>query len=102
MTKVKLPVSYLGKKWLNYVYFYALDSATIRIACAEITEWKEYACFTDTTPLKKQDEIIALHIPPKFVTFYGIERKHKVVTLNVNTLLVTITVNLIEEKKYPT
>ena len=36
----------------------------------------------------------------RYILQFG--KKHKVVTLNGNTLLLTITGNLIEKKKYPT
>ncbi len=87
-------------EWQNQAYVYALDSTTIGVAGSEIPEWKESACFNGTTLIKKQEKI-TFQIPQKFVTFYNLKRKHKVVTLNGNTLLITITGNLIEEKKYP-
>ncbi len=87
--------------WLDSAYVYALDSTTIGVAGKEIPEWKEYACFTEATPIKKQDEKLLLRLPPKFVGFYNIEKKHKVISLNGNALLITISGNLIKEKKYP-
>jgi hypothetical protein len=101
---IEVPTNLLNVEngqWQEHAFIYALDSTTIGIAGAEIPEWKEYDSFTATTPLKKRDETIELQIPQKFAAFYSIERKHKVVTLNGNTLIITITGNLIEEKKYP-
>ena len=101
---IEVPANMLNSNygvWRDLAYVYALDSTTIGVAGTEMPEWKDYACFTSTTPIEKQNETIILRIPPKFTAFYNVERKHKVVTLNSNTLLITITGNLIEEKKYP-
>jgi hypothetical protein len=52
-------------------------------------------------PIRKDEEKIVLQIPEKFSRFYNIERKHKVVSVNGNNILVTISGNIIDEKKYP-
>ena len=44
---------------------------------------------------------ITLQIPERVCRFYNFERKHKVVSVNGNALLITISGNIIEEKKYP-
>ena len=90
-----------NQTWLDYALVYALDSTTIGIAGQEMPDWKEIACFTETIPIKKDKEKIILHIPEKFSRFYNIERKHKVVSVNGNAILITISGNIIEEKKYP-
>jgi AbrB family looped-hinge helix DNA binding protein len=87
--------------WQKRAYVYALDSTTIGITGSQIPEWKEFACFTDTTPIKLQGELIVLQIPEKFSNFYKIERKHKATSVGSNRILITISGNLIEEKKYP-
>jgi hypothetical protein len=101
---IEVPANLLqfeNEQWQNCAYVYALDSTTIGVAGREIPEWKEYACFTDAIPMKKQEGKIVLQIPDKFNTFYNIERKHIAVSINGNTLLITISGNLIQEKKYP-
>ena len=101
---IEVPISLLqigNQTWLDSAHVYALDSTTIGIAGREIPEWKEYASFTEAIPIKKQGEKIILRIPEKFVGFYNIERKHKAVSVNGNTLLITISGNIINEKKYP-
>jgi hypothetical protein len=101
---IEVPVNLLqfeNDEWCDCAFVYALDSTTIGIAGSEISEWKEHSCFTATMPIKKQGEKIVFHIPPKFVSFYNITRKHKAVSVNDNTLLITISGNLIQEKKYP-
>ena len=101
---IEVPLNLLqlqNEEWRDCAFVYALDSTTIGIAGREIPEWKEHACFTGTISIKKQGEKIVLHIPEKFISFYNIERKHKAVSVNGNTLLITISGNLIQEKKYP-
>lgn len=101
---IEVPVNLLqfeNEEWRDCAFVYALDSTTIGIAGREIPEWKEYACFTEAIHIKKQGEKIVLQIPEKFSGFYNIERKHKAVSVNGNTLLITISGNLIQEKKYP-
>ncbi len=94
-------LQYENGEWQSTAYVYALDSTTIGVAGAEIPEWKENACFTSATQIKKQNQTLVLQIPKKLSTFYNLERKHKVVSLNGNTLLITVSGNLIDEKKYP-
>ena len=40
-------------------------------------------------------------IPEKFSRFYKLEKRHKTATVSGNTILLKITGNVIEEKKYP-
>jgi hypothetical protein len=101
---IEVPISLLQLEngaWSDCAFVYALDSTTIGIAGREIAEWKEFACFTETIPLKRQGDKIVLRMTKKFSGFYNIEKKHKVVSINGNTLLITISGTLIEEKKYP-
>jgi hypothetical protein len=90
-----------NQAWLDWAYVYALDSATIGIAGQEMPEWKEASCFSEKIPVKKDKENLILQIPDKMNRFYNIERKHKVTTINGNAVLITISGNIIEEKKYP-
>ena len=101
---IEVPISLLqidNRTWLDSAYVYALDSTTIGIAGSEMSEWKGIACFTETTPIKKDKETLVLQIPERFNRFYNIANKHKVVTVNGNAILITITGNIINEKKYP-
>jgi hypothetical protein len=88
-------------EWQDQAYIYALDSTTIGIAGRDIHEWKEYSAFTATIPIKKDDGLIVLQLPQKFKTFYQLQRKHRVVGLSSNTILITVSGNLVEVKKYP-
>jgi hypothetical protein len=90
-----------NEQWSDRAFVYALDSTTIGIAGSQMPEWKENACFKETIHIKKQAETIVLQIPEKFGSFYNIQRKHKTISVNGNTLLITISGNLIQEKKYP-
>jgi hypothetical protein len=87
--------------WLDSAFVYALDSTTIGIAGHEMPEWNEISCFIEEIPIRKDEEKIVLQIPEKFSRFYNIERKHKVVSVNGNNILVTISGDIIDEKKYP-
>ncbi len=101
---IEVPISLLqigNQTWLGSAYVYALDSTTIGIAGTEMPEWKETACSTETIPITKNKEILVLQIPEKFSRFYNLDRKHKVVTVNSNAVLITIIGNIINEKKYP-
>jgi len=39
-------------------------------------------------------------IPEKFWRFYNLERKHRVISVNGNNILVTVSRDIVEEKKY--
>ena len=101
---IEVPASLLqigNRIWVDSAFVYALDSTTIGIAGQEMPEWKEIACFTQTIPIKKDNEKLVLQLPERFSRFYDIKRKHKVVSVNGNAILITISGNIIEEKKYP-
>jgi len=87
--------------WVESAHIYALDSSTIGIAGKEIDEWKEIACFTEEIPLKRDTKKVTLKVPEKFKKFYNMEQRHKVVSVNGNTILITISGNLVASKKYP-
>jgi hypothetical protein len=44
---------------------------------------------------------MVLKIPEKFSRFYNMERKHRVVSINGNNILITISGNIIDAKRYP-
>lgn len=87
--------------WLNSAYIYALDSSTIGVSGKETAEWKEIACFQEKIQIQRTDEKVTLQIPEKIMSFYNIEKKHAVVSINGNNLLVTISGSIIEDKRYP-
>lgn len=87
--------------WLDSAFVYALDSSTIGIAGREMEEWKEVSCFLEKVQIKREYEKVILQIPENFKRFYDWERKHRVVSVNGNNLLITISGDIIEEKRYP-
>lgn len=87
--------------WQDSAFVYALDSTTIGISGREMPEWNEISCFIEKIPIQKGEEKLVLEIPEKFRRFYDLERKHRVVSLNGNNILITVSGNIIEEKKYP-
>jgi hypothetical protein len=101
---LEIPVSLLttgNPLWEKSAFIYALDSSTIGVSGREMEEWKEISCFQEKIPLKKEREKIELRIPETFSRFYNLERKHRVVSINGNNILVTVSGDIIEEKKYP-
>ncbi|MEM2975145.1 MAG: hypothetical protein QW821_01820 [Candidatus Bathyarchaeia archaeon] len=64
-------------------------------------EWNEISCFLAKIPIQKTENKILLKIPEKFWRFYNMARKHSVVSINGNTILITLSGNIIEEKRYP-
>ena len=101
---IQVPIDLLktaNPLWDQNAFIYALDSSTIGISGREISEWKETSCFLEKIPLKKEKDKIELDIPEKFLRFYNMERRHRIVSLNGNNILITISGDIIEEKKYP-
>ena len=88
--------------WDNQAFFYALNSYTIGISGHEISEWKEISCFLESVSIiRDKDEKPVIRIPENFSRFYNLDRKHRVVSINGNNLLVTICGDIVEEKNYP-
>lgn len=89
--------------WSSDAFFYALDNSTIGIAGREVDEWKEISCFLEKAPISKGDDEdrILLRIPERFWRFYNLDRKYRVVSVNGNSLLVTVSGDIVEEKNYP-
>lgn len=87
--------------WLDSAFIYALDSSTIGISGHEMPEWGEISCFQEQISLERQDEKVRIEIPEKIKRFYDWDKKHRVVSVNGNNILITISGNLIEHKKYP-
>ena len=87
--------------WLDSAFVFALDSSTVGISGEDVPEWKEISCFQEEVPIKRENGQLVFQIPEKFLRFYNFERKHRVVSVNGNNLLITISGNIIEEKRYP-
>jgi len=87
--------------WSEHAFVYALDSSTIGISGHEMPEWKEISCFLEKILVRETDGKMIVQIPEKFWRFYNLERKHRVVSINGNNLLITVSGDIIEEKKYP-
>jgi len=87
--------------WQSEAFIYALDHANIGISGQEISEWKEISCFDSRIPIERNARAITLKIPEKFVRFYHLDEKHRAVSVNGNNILITISGDIIETKKYP-
>ncbi|MCW4001340.1 MAG: hypothetical protein NWE93_13985 [Candidatus Bathyarchaeota archaeon] len=87
--------------WLDCAHIFALDSSTIGVAGHEMPEWAQNACFKETAPIQKNRETVVFEIPERFSRFYNLASKHITVTVNGNVILITITGNLIKQKRYP-
>jgi len=87
--------------WKDHAYFHALDSSTIGVSGHEIPEWKEVSCFLETEPIRREDGRLVLRIPEAFWRFYNLDRKHRVISVNGNNILITVSGDIIEEKQYP-
>jgi len=87
--------------WDEYAFVYALDSSTIGISGREMPEWEEISCFLEKIPIQTAEGKMVLKIPEKFSRFYNMERKHRVVSINGNNILITISGNIIDAKRYP-
>jgi hypothetical protein len=101
---IEIPINLLkvgNPLWLDSAYVYALDSSTIGISGKETDEWKDIACFKEKIPIQRTAEKVTLKIPEKVKSFYNMEKKHTVVSVNGNNLLITVSGSIIEEKKYP-
>jgi hypothetical protein len=87
--------------WGDSAFVYALDSSTIGLSGKPMSEWEEASCFLERIPIEKSAGKIVLRIPERFCRFYNLERKHRVVSVNGNNMLVTVSGDIVEEKKYP-
>ena len=87
--------------WLNSAFVYGLDSSTIGVSGRAVPEWAEISCFAEETPITRDAEKVVVQIPERIKRFYSFEQKHGVVSVNGNNLLITISGNVVEDKKYP-
>jgi len=96
---IKIPIKDLETSnplWLDNVFMYALDSETIGVAGERFDEWSEISRFEKELQLKHEDDKIAFEIPNEFKTFYQLDHKHYVVSINANNVLITISGDIIE------
>lgn len=102
---VEVPMSLLkvgNPLWDREAFVYALDSSTIGISGHPIEDWNRVSCFSSHTQVRRgEDGKILLTIPDKIVKFYDLERKHYMVGINGNNILVSISGDIVETKKYP-
>ena len=101
---VEVPIDLLKTSnplWQNEAFIYALDHVNIGISGEEISEWNEISCFKSKIPIEMRARALTLKIPEKFVRFYHLKEKHRAVSVNGNNILITISGNIIETKKYP-
>lgn len=87
--------------WLNSAFVYGLDSSTIGVSGHAMPEWEEISCFAEEIPITRDSEKVVVQIPEKIKRFYNFEQKHRVVSVNGNNLLITISGSIIEDKRYP-
>jgi hypothetical protein len=87
--------------WLNTAFVYALDSSTIGISGHAMPDWEQISCFMEEIPIERNAGKFVLKIPEKIKKFYDLERKHRVVSINGNDILITVAGSIVEEKKYP-
>jgi hypothetical protein len=102
---VEVPMNLLkvgNPLWDREAFIYALDSSTIGISGHPIGDWKRVSCFSSQIPMRRgEDGKILLTIPERIVKFYNLERKHFMVGINGNNILVSISGDIVETKKYP-
>lgn len=87
--------------WSNEAFIYALDNTTIGISGEELSDWNDISCFSSRIPIERAHEKTSLVIPEKFMNFYHLEEKHRTISVSGNNILVTISGNIVETKKYP-
>lgn len=101
---VEVPIELLeadNPTWHEEASIYALDYATIGISGKEDPEWKAASCFVQKIPTIRINGKLSLKIPENFVNFYRLNEKHRVVSVNGNNILITISGDIIKTKKYP-
>lgn len=101
---IEVPAELLLKgnpMWSEFAFVYALDSSTIGISGREMPEWEEISCFFEKIPIREAGGKMIVRVPDRFWRFYSLDRKHRVVSINGNNLLITVAGDIIQEKKYP-
>ena len=101
---IEVPVELLKTRnplWRQNAFAYALDSSTIGISGEEMPEWSEISCFQASLKIRRVDGKLVLQIPEAFLRFYNMRRKHRVVSVKGNNLLITVSGDIVEEENYP-
>jgi len=99
---IEVPTNLLGNpSFSNEAFLYALDSTTIGISDGTDADWKREACFMEKTNLKRDERKVSLKLSERFRRFYRLDEKHKAVTVSGDNILVTVSGDLIQSKKYP-
>jgi hypothetical protein len=70
-------------------FIYALDSSTIGISGKEEPDWREIG-FQDKIVLKTVAGKTIITLPERFLRFYDLRRKHRVVSFNGGHILITV------------
>ncbi|TET26015.1 MAG: hypothetical protein E3J73_05245 [Candidatus Bathyarchaeum sp.] len=88
--------------WRDEAFLYALDNVTIGISGHDFPDWNEIACFKSKISIEREERgNVFVKLPQKFWDFYNLEKKHRVVSINGNNILVTVSGDIIETKGYP-
>ena len=101
---IEVPVNLLkvgNPTWQSAAYLYGLDSNTIGISGKVNKNWETFAPMKDRVKLESARRSLALELPQEFMRFYRIESRHVVKTINGNDILLTVSGNVVETKKYP-
>ena len=69
---------------------YALDSTTIGVAWDGNDEWGSISFLRKTIPLEVSGGDVVFRIPDEFRRFYGLDRRHYVVSVNPGGVLITV------------
>ena len=69
---------------------YALDSTTIGVAWAENDGWEGVSFLRKTIPLEVSGGDVVFRMPDEFRRFYGLDRRHHVVSVNPGGVLITV------------
>jgi len=99
---IEVPARLLGNPdWKNEAFVYALDSATIGISGKTNDMWDRESCHMEKVDLRRHEEKISLTLPERFFKFYRLDQKHRTVALTGGNILVTVSGEIIQSKKYP-
>ena len=82
--------------WSDKAFMYALDSETIGVAGRDLKLWNEISRFEKEIPLTHEDDYISFSFPEEFRSFYQLDSKHYVPSINANNVLITVSGRIIE------
>src|SRR5271157_502361 len=101
---IEVPIGLLkigNPTWQSTGYVYGLDSNTIGISGKRNEDWETFAPMKNKVDLEKEGTSLALELPQGFLYFYRVGNRHVVKTINGNDILLTVSGNIVETKKYP-